>query len=157
VRVSRGVALLVAAARALQWAALACWTYVALTGIITPQYLPLRFDGTLPIRTDTSGEVAFAASTCLLMLTAVFGSGLVSTRASARVIWSVARSLALHAAAGWAYISANSISHRSTLQLPLTHFASWPTEGDFAIGCLVVAVCSLCVYVGLKPSVNGNA
>jgi hypothetical protein len=157
VRVSRGVALLVAAARALQWAALTCWMYVALTGIITPQYLPLRFDGTLPIRTDTSGEAAFVASTCLLVLTSLFGSGFLHTRVSVRVIWSVARSLALHAAAGWAYISANSISHRSTLQLPLTHFVSWPTEGGFAIGCMVVAVSSLCVYFGLKPSVNDNA
>lgn len=156
-KVLRGVDLLVAAARALQWAALACWMYVALVGIFTPRYLPLGFDGTLPIRTDTSGEAAFAASTCLLVLTSVFGSGLFSTRGSARVIWSVARSLALHATAGWAYISANSISHPDTLHLPLTHFASWPTEGGFAIGCMVVAVSSLCVYFGLKPSVDDTA
>jgi len=157
VRVLRGADLLLAGARALQWAALACWMYVALVGIIMPQYLPLRFDGSLPIRTDTSGEAAFAASTCLLALTTVFGRGLLLSRGSVRVFWSVARSLALHATAGWAYISANSISHPGTLHLPLTHFASWPTEGGFAIGCMVVAVSSLAVYFGLKPGVDDSA
>jgi hypothetical protein len=156
-KVLRGVDLFVAAARALQWAALACWVYVALVGIIMPRYLPLRFEGTLPIRTDTSGEAAFALSTCLLVLTDLFGSPSRLTPGPARVIWSVARSLALHATAGWAYISANSISHPGTLHLPLTHFASWPTEGGFALGCMVIAVSSLCVYFGLRPSVGDNA
>ncbi len=38
---------------------LACWLYVAVVGVTSPQFLPLPFDTFLDVRTDTVGIVAF--------------------------------------------------------------------------------------------------
>lgn len=153
---SRGADVLAGVAKSLQWSALACWVYVALVSIITPRYLPLPFEGVLHIRTDTLGAAAFGASTCLLIVTPLIGPDPASARWPLRATWAVARSLALHATLGWAYISANSISHRATLHLRLTHLVSWPTEGAFGFGCFLVAICSSCVYCGACHHLRGS-
>jgi hypothetical protein len=44
-----------------------------------------------------------------------------------------------YALLGWAYIAANSIAHPATLNLGLTHFASWPHERTFGIACFALS------------------
>ncbi len=148
--VSRAAGPVGGVASGFQLSALACWAYVALVAVIKPQYLPLRFEGVLPVRTDVVGIVAFGVSALLLVITGFLH--LRPIRRRLRLGLAVIRSLALHAWCGWAYISANSISHRKTLSLRLTHLASWPTEGSFAVACFLVAVASSSVYCFLSAT-----
>jgi hypothetical protein len=150
---SRDLEVVAGVAKAIHWGALACWLYVAAVAIVAPQDLPLRFEETLPIRTDTLGIGAFAISVCMMVVTAMMASFRPQVRWSIGAVWAIARSVALHATLGWAYISANSISHRWTLHRRLTHLAPWPTEGTFGVACLLVAILSTSVYFGLKPRV----
>jgi hypothetical protein len=139
-----------AAGRILQWSAFATWAYVAAMAVIAPLYLQLNFEAVLPIRTDTIGTLAFAASGGLLWLT---GLGTVRLRSDLRHLRSVAsatRSVAFHAGAAWLYVSGNSISHPNTLYLHLTHLFGWPSEGTFAVTCFVVGIISGIVYFVLR-------
>jgi hypothetical protein len=43
---------------------------------------------------------------------------------------------------GWVYIAVNSFSHPYSLRLQLTHFAQWPHEGTFGLGCFCVSLVS---------------
>ena len=55
---------------------------------------------------------------------------------------SVLRTLRLYSTLGVLYIALNSVTHPTTLNLHLTHFASWPSEGTFGLACLTVSVIS---------------
>jgi len=148
--VAPGYAVALAAGRVLQWSALATWAYVAAMAVVAPMYLRLNFEAVLPVRTDTLGVLAFAASVGLLWLTGLGTVRLQSNLRHLRGLASAARSVALHAGAAWLYVSANSISHPATLYLHLTHLVPWPSEGTFAVTCFVVGIISGIVYFVLR-------
>ena len=148
-RGARGLLPLNALAMVLQWSALICWAYVAVVGVLAPQYLRSDFEGVIPVRTDLVGIAAFATSFLLLVLTGFVRPYPEPLGWPKRSILAATRSLAVHGWAGWAYISANSISHRATLQMRLTHLANWPTEGEFAAAGLLAAVVSTGIYFAL--------
>jgi hypothetical protein len=139
-----------AAGRVLQWSAFATWAYVAAMAVIAPMYLQINFEAVLPVRTDTIGTLAFAASGGLLWLT---GLGTVRRWSDLRYLRGVAsatRSVAFHAGAAWLYVSGNSISHPATLYLHLTHLFPWPSEGTFAVTCLIVGIIAGIGYFALR-------
>jgi hypothetical protein len=129
-----------AAGRVLQWSAFATWAYVAAMAVIAPMYLQLNFEAVLPVRTDTIGTLAFAASGGLLCLTGLGTVRLWSDLRHLRSVASATRSVAFHAGAAWLYVSGNSISHPDTLDLHLTHLFGWPSEGTFAVTCFIVGI-----------------
>jgi hypothetical protein len=143
--------------RALQWTAFACWCYVAAVATLHPQYLPLHFFGRIPIRTDTTGIWCFVLSTALLMVTGYRHALAEQNSRLARYIFAVARSLAFHAAAGWAYLASSSISHRFSLDRPLTHVLPWPSEGTASIVSLATALVALSMYFILRVSFTSTA
>ncbi len=133
-----------------QCSVLACWLYVAVVGVTSPQYLSLPFDGVLDVRTDTVGILAFLISIPLAVLVGLSCSQAHGRGTALRLVLSGSRSLAIHGWLGWAYVSANSISHRGTLYEPLTHVFRWPTERTFALLCFLVAASATCLYVGAR-------
>ena len=148
---SGGTVGLTGVVRALQWSALICWVYVALVGVLAPYFLPAHFEDVLPVRTDIVGILSFGASSLLLVVTGLLRPDFRLLRPRRRASLAISRSVALHAWLGWAYVSANSISHRATLNLHLTHLASWPTEGQFGLSSFFAAVVSMCICFSLKP------
>jgi hypothetical protein len=143
--------------RALQWTAFACWCYVAAVATLHPQYLPLHFFGRIPIRTDTTGIWCFVLSTALLMVTGYRHALAEQNSRLAKYMFAVARSLAFHAGAAWAYLASSSISHRFSLDGPLTHVLSWPSEGTASILSLATALVALSVYFILLVSFTSTA
>lgn len=133
-----------------QCSVLACWLYVAVVGVTSPQYLSLPFDAFLEVRTDTVGILAFLISIPLTVLTGMLASHCRGRSTAVRLLLSSSRSLAVHGWLGWAYVSANSISHRRTLYEPLTHVFRWPTEGTFALLCFLVAAGASCLYFAAR-------
>jgi len=124
----------------LQFSAFLVWAYVAAIAVWAPQDLPRRFDGTLPLRTDTTGALAFSASVLLALVVTLLYSQAVPRARLARFISLFCTNGSLYCWAGWLYISCNSITHPYTLRLPLTHLVPWPDEGTFAIVCLFSGV-----------------
>jgi hypothetical protein len=111
------------------------WVYVAVYAAARPDDLSQPIAALVPLRRDTFGALAFAASavaaTVLRGATGrLWAGGLEPARGWPRAI--------LHTVAGygvlaWIYLCANSLTHPWTLSRQLTHFASWPTEGTTAV------------------------
>lgn len=51
---------------------------------------------------------------------------------------------------GWIYIAENAVFHPETLDMPLTHFASWPREDTFGAICFGVSFISLFIFLLVK-------
>jgi len=49
-----------------------------------------------------------------------------------------------------AYLSANQVTHPGTIDLPATHFASWPTEGTLRVLALLTCAVSTAVLRWLR-------
>jgi hypothetical protein len=52
------------------------------------------------------------------------------------------RTIFLYGTLIWIYIALNSVTHPYTLAMPLTHFASWPHEGDVGSACFAMSMVS---------------
>lgn len=52
------------------------------------------------------------------------------------------RTLFLFGLLGWLYIAANAVVHPETLEMPLTHFFSFPREDTFGAVCFLVSFVS---------------
>jgi D-inositol-3-phosphate glycosyltransferase len=52
----------------------------------------------------------------------------------------------------WGYIAANSIAHPETLALPLTHFMTWPAEGDTGAALFAVSTFAHFLYRAVGSS-----
>ena len=61
------------------------------------------------------------------------------SRRAARLGAAVLRAVFLYGVLVWAYLALNYVTHPRTVVLPLTHFASWPTEGDAAAACFLAS------------------
>jgi glycosyltransferase involved in cell wall biosynthesis len=64
-------------------------------------------------------------------------------RAHSRLLLrSLLRTTFLYGTLTWVYIALNSVTHPYTLAMPLTHFASWPLEGDVGSACFAMSAIS---------------
>ncbi|MGC8626727.1 MAG: hypothetical protein ACP5VR_04075 [Acidimicrobiales bacterium] len=124
----------------LQFSAFLVWAYVAALAVLAPQDLPRRLDGTVPLRADTTGALAFSTSVLLALVGTLLYSQAEPIARLRRFASLVCANGSLYCWAGWLYISCNSITHPYTLHLPLTHLLAWPDEGTFAVACLVSGV-----------------
>lgn len=121
------------------------WIYVAAYAAAFPQELSRHVAGLVPLRRDTFGALAFAAS-ALAAITLQARTGRLWIRRSEPV-----RGLshaALNTVVGygllvWAYLCVNSMTHPWTLSMRLTHFFSWPSEGGTAVASYAASAVAL--------------
>jgi hypothetical protein len=113
----------------------ASWVYLALVAAFRPHRLTLQIVHLL--RSDTFGALCFVGSAIASLLLSRFGDG--DQRMKSAFKLDTLTTVWLWAASGWMYIALNSLTHPGTLGRHLTHFASWPKEGDFGIACFIVS------------------
>jgi hypothetical protein len=111
------------------------WVYVAVYAAARPDELSQPIAALVPLRRDTFGALAFAASavaaTVLRGATGrLWAAGPEPARGWPRAIL---QTVAGYGVLVWIYLCANSLTHPWTLSQRLTHFASWPTEGSTAV------------------------
>lgn len=130
------------------------WVYVAVYAAAHPNELSQPIAALVPLRRDTFGALAFAASaiaaTVLRGATGrIWAAGPEPARGWSRAV--------LHTVAGygvlvWIYLCANSLAHPWTLSQRLTHFASWPTEGTTAVAGFAASAISFFLLRGTPPA-----
>jgi hypothetical protein len=113
------------------------WCYVAAYAAVYPDALSRPIAAVLPLRRDTFGELAFAASAAAVILLLGTRTAPVRTRRPdlARHGWAVAvlRTVCGYGLAAWVYLCVNSLTHPWTTGKQLTHLAPWPSEGQTAV------------------------
>lgn len=113
------------------------WAYVAVYAAAFPNELDHPIAAVLPLRRDTFGVLAFAASavsaTVLRARSGRLWAG--GDRADRRRGWSraILHTVVGYGLAAWAYLCVNSLTHPWTIGMRLTHFSPWPTEGGTAV------------------------
>lgn len=121
------------------------WIYVAAYAAAYPRALSVPIAAVVPLRRDTFGALAFAASAlAATLLQARTGRLWAHLAAPSR---GVTRAV-LNTAAGygllvWAYLCVNSMTHPWTMPMRLTHFAPWPSEGATAVASFAVSAIAL--------------
>jgi hypothetical protein len=155
--VRRGRLAVEAATAGLAFGALLGWASTALVGSFRGEDLPVRYWQPIPIRTDTSGFIAFlVAAVCLatseyLRLRrrreAVSGP---PPEAAATLVLAVAETVAVLATGLFIYLSFNAITHPGSLPLHITHLLPWPAEGTVRVEALLLCVCSAAVWRYLR-------
>ena len=131
------------------------WVYVAAYAAVFPNELNHPIAAVLPLRRDTFGVLAFAASaTAATALRARTGYVWTRRRRQAERGW--ARSL-LHTVFGygllaWVYLCVNSLTHPWTTGMRLTHFASRPSEGSAAVFGFAASGLALFLLRGGAPA-----
>jgi len=117
--------------------ALGCFVFSALVAVTAPESLsspPL--DLSIGIRTDTLGAAAFVVAALVTLPRRWLNAGRRWNGARPHgasdalepadlAVWRAVRDLSLLVAL---YIVANYLNHPRTMTMPLTHFASWPSE-----------------------------
>ncbi len=146
-----------AATAGLAFAALLGWASTALVGSFRGQDLPGRYWQPIPVRTDTSGFIAFlVAAICLatseyLRLRrrreAVPAS---PPDRAATMVLAVAETVAVLATGLFVYLSFNAITHPGSLLLHITHLLPWPAEGTVRVEALLLCACSVAVWRYLR-------
>ena len=141
----------------LAFAAVLGWGSTALVGSFRGQDLPEHYWQPIPVRTDTSGFIAFLiAAICLatseyLRLRrrreAVPGR---PADPRATMALAVAETVAVLATGLFAYLSFNAITHPETLLLHITHLLPWPAEGTVRVEALLLCGCSVAVWRYLR-------
>ena len=135
-----------------------CWASTALVGSFRGEDLPGHYWQPIPLRTDTSGFIAFlVAAVCLV------ASGYLRLRrraAPARyqpapapvatLARAVAEMVAVLATGLFVYLSFNAITHPVSLLLHITHLLPWPAEGTVRVEALLLCVCSVAVWRYLR-------
>jgi hypothetical protein len=153
-RVVRPGQLAVEAATAgLAFAALLGWASTALVGSFRGEDLPGRYWQPIPVRTDTSGFIAFVVAAICLATSEYLR--LRRRRAAppasppdraATVVLAVAETVAVLTTGLFVYLSFNAITHPGSLLLHITHLLPWPAEGTVRIEALVLCACSAAVW-----------
>jgi hypothetical protein len=141
----------------LAFAGLLCWASTALVGSFREQHLPLRYWQPIPLRTDTTGFIAFLiAAACLVV------SGYLRLRRRREAVpgpppgppamlWlAVAEAVAVLATSLFGYLSFNALTHPATLQLHITHLLPWPSEGTVRVEALLLCACSIAAWRYLR-------
>lgn len=153
----RGRLAVEAVTAGLAFGALLGWASTALVGSFRGEDLAARYWQPIPLRTDTSGFIAFlVAALCLatseyLRLQrrreAVSGP---PPRAAATLVLAVAETVTILATGLFIYLSFNAITHPGSLHLHITHLLPWPAEGTVRVEALVLCVCSTAVWRYLR-------
>ncbi|MDT3395200.1 hypothetical protein RKE29_00785 [Streptomyces sp. B1866] len=109
------------------------WLYSAAVAAVHPDSLPGPLTSLLPVRRDTFGACCFAASAAAAFVLQA-GPGPLWARLQRRPgpVDAALRTAVGYALLVWGYLVVNSLTHPRTTALPLTHFASFPSEGTAA-------------------------
>jgi hypothetical protein len=141
-----------AATAGLAFAALLGWASTALVGSFRGEDLPGRYWQPIPVRTDTSGFIAFlVAAICLatseyLRLRRRGAVPASLPDRAATMVLAVAETVTVLATGLFVYLSFNAITHPGSLLLHITHLLPWPAEGTVRIEALVLCACSTAVW-----------
>ncbi|HEX4791589.1 MAG TPA: hypothetical protein VH372_24205 [Actinospica sp.] len=136
------------------------WIYVAAYAAVFPNDLDHPIAAVLPLRRDTFGVLAFAASS--IAATALRArTGRVWTRSRRRDErgWGGA---VLHTVFGygllaWVYLCVNSLTHPRTTGMQLTHLVSWPSEGSAAVTGFAASAVALFLLRSAGPAEAAEA
>ena len=141
----------------LAFAAVLGWASTALVGSFRGQDLPGRYWQPIPVRTDTSGFIAFVvAAVCLAVSEylrlrrrreAVPG---VSPDPAVTLVLAVAETVAVLATGLFVYLSFNAVTHPGSLVLHITHLLPWPAEGTVRVEALLLCACSAALWRYLR-------
>ena len=154
----RGRLALEAVTAGLAYGGMLCWASTALVGSFRGQDLPGHYWQPLPLRTDTSGFIAFlVAAVCLVI------SGYLRLRRhaappshqpvpapAATLARAVSEMVAVLATGLFVYLSFNAITHPVSLQLHITHLLPWPAEGTVRVEALLLCTCAVAVWRYLR-------
>ena len=154
----------------LAFAGLLCWASTALVGSFRDQDLPKHYWQPIPLRTDTSGFIAFLVAAVCLVISGYLRlhrrralvSGL-PPGPPAMLALAVAEAVAVLATGLFVYLSLNALTHPETLQLQITHLLPWPAEGTVRVEALLLCACSVAAWRYLRarytwvPSLAGPA
>jgi hypothetical protein len=141
----------------LAFAGLLCWASTAIVGSFRDQDLPDRYWQPIPLRTDTSGFMAFlVAAVCLatseylrLRRRREPAAGQPPGPAATLVL-AVAETVAVLATGLFVYLSLNALVHPATLLVHITHLLPWPAEGTVRVEALLLCACSAAVWRYLR-------
>jgi hypothetical protein len=141
----------------LAFAGLLCWASTALVGSFRDQDLPLRYWQPIPLRTDTTGFIAFlVAAVCLVTsgyLRLYRRREAVSRPPAgppALLLLAGAEAVAVLATGLFGYLSFNALMHPATLQLHITHLLPWPAEGTVRVEALLLCTWSIAAWRYLR-------
>lgn len=121
------------------------WIYIAAYAAAFPRDLGQHVAVIVPVRRDTFGVLAFAASS-LAAIALQARTGRLWIRRSEPVRGLTQAVLNVVAGYGllvWAYLCVNSMTHPWTLSMRLTHFVSWPSEGSTAVASFAASAVAL--------------
>lgn len=141
----------------LAFAGLLCWASTALVGSFRGQDLPDRYWQPIPLRTDTSGFIAFlvagvclAASEYLRLRRRREGVACPPPDPGATLGLALAETVALLATGLFVYLSFNAVTHPASLLLHITHLLPWPAEGTVRVEALLLCACSAAAWRYLR-------
>jgi hypothetical protein len=122
-------------------------------GSLRPSELPTPYWVRLGwLRTDTLGVVCFVIATLAFTASESLRLSRTATRPTSApadassgpthvLTLAAARALTAAAAVLVVYLSVNAVTHPRSLDLPATHFGSWPTESTLRVAaCVVVTI-----------------
>ena len=121
------------------------WIYIAAYAAAFPRQLSGHVADLVPLRRDTFGALAFAAS-ALAAITLQARTGRLWIRRSEPVrgvSHAVLSTVTGYGLLVWAYLCVNSMTHPWTLSMRLTHFSSWPSEGGTAVASYAASAVAL--------------
>ncbi|MGH3070435.1 MAG: hypothetical protein ACRDMI_17875 [Streptosporangiaceae bacterium] len=135
-----------------------CWASTALVGSFRAPDLPDHYWQPIPLRTDTSGFIAFlVAAVCLvtseylrLRRRAAVPHHRPAPAPAATLALAVSEMVTVLATGLFAYLSFNAIMHPETLLLHVTHLLPWPAEGTVRVEALLLCTCSAAVWRYLR-------
>jgi hypothetical protein len=155
--VRRGRLAVEAIATGLAFAALLGWASTALVGSFRGQDLPGRYWQPIPLRTDTSGFIAFlvaaislAASEYLRLRRRREAATGPPPGPAATLGLAVAETVAILGTGLFVYLSFNALTHPGSLVLHITHLLPWPAEGTVRVEALLLCACSAAVWRYLR-------
>ncbi len=121
------------------------WIYIAAYAAAFPHDLSQHVAAVVPLRRDTFGVLAFAASAlAAITLQARTGRLWIRRREPVRdLVHAVLNTVAGYGLLVWAYLCVNSMTHPWTLSMRLTHFFSWPSEGGTAVASYAASAVAL--------------
>ena len=120
-----------AAVETLAFVGVVIWGYVAVVAMVYPERLPAPLVSWVPLRRDALAILAFGVS-----VVAFFTSQ--RRRSDLPIAW--ARTVFVYSALVSVYLMGNSITHPTTMDLPLTHLVPWPLERTVLCGSLICVV-----------------
>ena len=141
----------------LAFAALLGWASTALVGSFRGQDLPGRYWQPIPVRTDTSGFIAFVVAAICLAASEYLRLRRRREAApggppgpAATLALAVAETVAVLATGLFVYLSFNAITHPGSLVLHITHLLPWPAEGTVRVEALLLCACSAALWRYLR-------